>query len=266
MGAFRPGAGGEGGGGVTLTVDIASLRLHPDAERVPESSREDRERLRDSLAENGQQDPIDITHDRQILDGRTRWQVLQAEGATTIRARVIEVPETQQTSYIVDRALARRHLTADQKRTLNELLREVVVEVVTHPTTGEEVRIGHGQTQRARTLGLDTATVVRWDQEQAATANAVAATHHRVANRIEPIHKPRQTAPVKPRTAAQVNRGQMPVTPGRRHPPRWMPEFTKWCKYSTRPEDRDLLLRFDAQIHAALAQNDLSCQHTEKES
>ena len=93
------------------SVPIDSLRLHPDAEKVPMASGEDLAALDASLRENGQQDPIDVTPDGVILDGRTRWTLLQKQGASSILVRPIDCPDDQQTAYIIDRALARRHLS-----------------------------------------------------------------------------------------------------------------------------------------------------------
>lgn len=240
-------------------VPIQSLILHPAADRVPMADNTDLAALRESLRKHGQQDPIDVNEAGQILDGRTRWTLLKEIGSTTVEVRPIELAPEQQTHYIVDRALARRHLTAEQKRALNALLREVVVEEVKHPITGEEVKIGHGQSQRAKALGVDRTTVRRWDEEEA-DANATAdPTHQRThRGRIEPIRKPHD-APVA-RTNGRAHRGQKPIE-RKRHAPRWTADFSKWCRYSARPEDKALLLRLDEQIHAALAANEIRCDH-----
>jgi ParB-like nuclease domain len=143
--------------------DIDTLRLHPAAEKVPLPDAADLRALRDSLRENGQEDPIDITPDGVILDGRTRWVLMRELGSITIRVRVIEMPSEQQVSYIIDRALARRHLTTRQKRALNDLMRVQVVEE--RPTKrGNVMRIGRSQTQRAAALGVDRDTVLEWDR------------------------------------------------------------------------------------------------------
>ena len=63
------------------TIAIGALRLHPDAERVPMADASDLRALRASLSENGQQDPLDVTEDGVILDGRTRWTLLRELGA-----------------------------------------------------------------------------------------------------------------------------------------------------------------------------------------
>lgn len=57
--------------------EIASLRPHPGAGAVPRPDSGDRKALRSSLAEDGQQDPVDVTPDGAILDGLTRWELLR---------------------------------------------------------------------------------------------------------------------------------------------------------------------------------------------
>lgn len=238
---------------------IDSLRLHPDAERVPMASADDLASLRASLQENGQQDPIDITPDGLILDGRTRWMLLRELGAKTIQTRIVDVPAGAQTTYIVDRAVARRHLTTDQKRALNALLRKVVDEVISHPVTKEEVRIGRGQTQRAEQLGVTRETVRQWDAEESPARNLAGEmpTHQRInTGRIIPIH-PEKPEPAQPK--ARPDR-RVPPPPQKRVAPSWVRYFTIWCR-STRPEDRDLLLRLDKQLHEAFEMNDLTCEH-----
>ena len=51
---------------------IESLHLHPKASLVPMPSGDDLNSLRQSLAENGQQDPVDVTTDGVILEGQQR--------------------------------------------------------------------------------------------------------------------------------------------------------------------------------------------------
>ncbi|MCA1570859.1 MAG: ParB/RepB/Spo0J family partition protein [Chloroflexi bacterium] len=238
-------------------VPLETLALHPAADRVPMAGASDLAVLRRSLQEHGQQDPIDINEKGQILDGRTRWTLLRQLGVPTVEVRRVDVPEDEQTHYIVDRALARRHLTAEQKRALNGLLRETVMEVAVHPVTGEEVSIGHGQSKRAEVLGVGRATVMRWDEEEADVPNeASAPTHQRVGPRIEPIQKPRP----QPKSNGRAHRGQKPVE-RRRHAPPWIRHFAQWCRRVARAEDRKLLLRLDAELHDALHQLHIECDH-----
>lgn len=243
------------------SVPIDSLRLHPAAEKVPMASGEDLAALDASLRENGQQDPIDVTPDGLILDGRTRWTLLQKQGATTIQTRIVDMPEAQQTAYIIGRALERRHLTMAQKQALNALMASQVIEEVQHPETGEVMRIGLGQAQRAAKLGIERQTVTQWDKEADVRNLTAAPTHQRLATgRIEPLHKERREPAPKARSNGQGHRGQKPVAHGRKKP-LWLRDFTLWCKWA-RPEDKGVLLDLDAKLHAALAMNGIECEHS----
>ncbi len=86
---------------------------------------------------------------------------------------------------------------------LNALIREATVEVTTHPKTGEEVRIGMGQTQRAAKLGVGRNTVKRWDAEPLDGPYgppALLPTHFRepARGRVLPLHPNRKPAAGKP--------------------------------------------------------------------
>jgi ParB-like nuclease domain len=242
---------------LTLSRPIDSLRLHHDAERVPVPDHGDLGALRESLRENGQEDPIDVTPDGVILDGRTRWTLLRELGAETIGVRIQDIPEGQQAAYMVDRAVARRHLTTHQKKDLNDLLRVAVVEE--RPTKrGNVMRIGHSQTQRAATLGVDLATVSRWDAEPLVTANAVTSPvpTHAIdgRGRPQPLHKAQ--APREPQQASAPR--PEPLRKARAIP-YWSRQFSTWCR-GARPEDRDFLRRIDREIHAALDRNGVECE------
>lgn len=192
---------------------IDSLRLHADAAMVPPAVGVDLRALRDSLRDYGQEDPIDITPDGAILDGRTRWALLRELGSTSIRVRVIEVPDSQQTNYIIDRALARRHLNANQKRALNKMMRAQVIEVrEPSPSSAKRgkglMRIGRSQTQRAAALGVHRGTVAEWDAEPLVVGNATTSPTHAIdaRGRPQPIHKG-QPAPPRDR-ALDTSKGR----------------------------------------------------------
>jgi hypothetical protein len=217
--------------------------------------------LRASLRENGQQDPLDVTPDGLILDGRTRWTLLTELGAQTVQVREVVVPDGEQTHYIVDRALARRHLTNDQKRALNELLRSTVIAVVEDPKTREEMRIGMSSTQRAAKLGVTPVTVKVWDDKDRQSVR------NHTDPQTSPTHilrgggnpTPYPVAPAK-RNAPKV-RGTPKPKPLRtdRPVPAWSRHFSMFCRRS-RPEDHEFLLRMAREIHAALRQNGIEYQ------
>lgn len=241
-------------------IDV--LHLHPDAERVPLASSEDLRNLRASLEENGQQDPIDITPDDIILDGRTRWTLLRDLGAQSVQVRVVDLPAADQTHYIIDRALARRHLTNEQKRALNALLRVAVVEVI-EDMAGAEMRIGMSRPARAAKLGVEQTTVKRWDAEDQGQMpyipSAPTPTHIRRTGGntgVYPIH------PTPPRTANDQTERPAPLRKSRPIPA-WSRHFTAWCR-GARPEDRAFLRRLDRELHEALVRNGVDCKEEQK--
>lgn len=238
-------------------VPIDGLRLHPDAARVPQPDSGDLATLRESLEEHGQQDPIDVTADGTILDGRTRWTLLGRMGHLTVKARVVDVPEGQQTHYIVDRALSRRHLTADQKRALNGLLRTVVVETVDHPATGEEVRVGLSQTQRAQKLGVTKETVNEWDRAERSIGIPIDQPDAPTHIRREPnVQKPEgDLYPIQratPETGRKPPTSRPPAAQPRHPKPLWWRQFSLWV-HRPLPEHRRHLLEMDREVHKALA-------------
>jgi hypothetical protein len=236
---------------------LDALRLHPDAERVPVPDHGDLRALRESLRENGQQDPIDVTPDGVILDGRTRWTLLRELGAETIRVREVDMPEGHQAAYMVGRAVARRHLTTHQKQALNGFLSVQVFAVDTHPKTGEERRIGMGQSERAETLGVDRESVRRWDKEVPAAnvARTAEPTHYRQSSgKVQPIHPDR-----KPRAPQRAPAPRPEPLRKARAIPSWSRHFSSWCR-GARPEDRDFLRRIDREVHAALGRNGIACE------
>lgn len=240
---------------------IESLRLHPDADLVPTADRDDLKALRASLSENGQQDPVDVTDDLVILDGRTRWTLLRELGAETVQVRYQHIPPEEQRAYMVERAVARRNLTPQQKRALNDSMRAQVIEVRAN-TRGAIMRIGYSQPQRAEKLGVDEATVKRWDGAAVVGADApTSVPTHAVdkRGRPQPLHKSRMAEPpehtAKPERRAPRDRPE-PLRKSRLTPA-WYRHFSLWCR-RTRPEDAQVLLRAAREIHAALEMNGIA--------
>jgi hypothetical protein len=239
-------------------MDIGALRLHGLAERVPAATEPDLGTLRRSLQEHGQQDPLDITPDGVILDGRTRWTLLKEQGAQTILVRVQDIPEGQQVAWIVDRALARRHLTLAQKQDLNTLLKEQVLEV-----KGDK-RIGLGQSQRAEMLGVTRETVKQWDKEQEAKVEEIfhdeqggvftppseAPTHFSTTRKGAeldlPIHIKRER---KTKQNTTLTKGKTPPRLTAR--PKWLTMFFSWTNRPL-PEYKPTLLEMRERIDKAL--------------
>lgn len=233
-------------------VPIDSLQLHPKAGSVPLPNQEDMKALRSSLEKDGQQDPVHATDQGVILDGRTRWLLLKELGALEIDVQWVAPPD--ELEYIVGRAVNRRHLTPEQKRELNALLREQVIDVVPHPVTGEDVRLGRGRPERAELLGVNKDTVERWDEDaKGANAPFEGPTHTRnAAGAIKPLHyRPRKPDSRGKRIAPPIQRG--------RPAPAWHRHFTLWCR-KVLPEDKQRLLAMSSEIHKALRHLNLTCE------
>lgn len=112
---------------------IGSLRVSPKAcEPAPELeavqslmpiSREDRERLRESIQSEGVRDPIRAYREGKrflILSGFNRWEIASELELETIPLEVIETDDRE--GYAIEDNLARRHLDSKKKGELVEYL------------------------------------------------------------------------------------------------------------------------------------------------
>jgi len=127
-------------------------------------------------------------------------------------------------------------------------------------------RIGMGQSQRAAKLGVDRATLKRWDEQEAATSNEVAAagdaagadapaalgpTHQRLSTgRVESLRKERTKAPV-PLGRRAERRAQVAAANKGHKTPHWFGQFVKWVRRPL-PEDRDMLIRIRDEVDQAI--------------
>jgi N6-adenosine-specific RNA methylase IME4 len=108
------------------TRPIQELRDHPQAALVPfMTSGEYRSFLAD-VSERGIVDPIQITSQRVVLDGRHRLRAARDLGFAAVPVRVVE--PVDEVSYMLLAAFSRRQLTASQKAAL-------VVELEQHRLT-----------------------------------------------------------------------------------------------------------------------------------
>jgi hypothetical protein len=107
-----------------ILVKIADLKPHPKQHLVPAMPPEQRKRFFDDVAQQGVSVPIVITKDNVIVDGHTRKEAAVANGQETIPAIVVDLDEAQQEVHMLQAALRRRHLTADQLAMLEVKLRE----------------------------------------------------------------------------------------------------------------------------------------------
>ena len=224
-------------------VDLDKLHLHPSAVAVPEPSRDDYLNLKEDIEKWGQSDPIDITPDGAILDGRTRYQIAHEMGVTSIMARTVNVPDADQPAYIIGRAVNRRHLTQEQKHELIRYLAGLVIEV---GPKGELV--GLTKVEIAKTVGVGKRTVERVFPKDPPLGGSLPSdppvpTHTRTEGGLQPlVHEPK--APKPPR-------GRPVPTPAVRRPTWWRVVST-WLR-RVRPEDRRFLSELLAAVQEAVS-------------
>jgi len=95
---------------------VTEVRLHPQALVVPAMSDLDWGAFLADVAANGIEQPLDVTPDGLVLDGRHRLRAATELGLADVPVRVVE-PEDP-VEYMVRSALQRRQLTQSQKAAL----------------------------------------------------------------------------------------------------------------------------------------------------
>ena len=151
---------------------MADLREHPQADAVPAPRGDAYRALRDDIAENGVQVPLEITDAGVVLDGRARLQIARELAFKELDVTV--VAPADEVEHMFRRALLRRQLTASQQAAIalkltdyqqlrahaqarqHSNLRQggTVPEVATLPARGERTR-----EQLARIAGTSPRTV-----------------------------------------------------------------------------------------------------------
>jgi hypothetical protein len=110
------------------------LSIHPAADRIPDASEDEKHAIAADLARQGQRQPVILVHvatrlnaPPQLLDGRTRLDLLSAAGVEVVDAkgkvlvhhRIIQVENDAEAEALsLGLNVHRRHLTAEQKREL----------------------------------------------------------------------------------------------------------------------------------------------------
>ena len=94
-----------------LTIKVSDKYL----ELVPRPSKEEYDVLYDSIYLNGQREPIIINQDGIVLDGHTRFEILTNRGITPSYTVKEFIDKEEETLYVIDCNLARRHLNKYQK-------------------------------------------------------------------------------------------------------------------------------------------------------
>lgn len=200
-GAFAMAAAdGNPNGGASATRATAQLRLHPEAERVPDMQADEYERLRVSIRAHGLLTPLDVNRCGVILDGRHRYRCALELALPSVPVRVVS-PENE-LAYILSAAVDRRHLSESQKAALVLELEDVQrrqaqarersrqnlrqTDVATLPPRGERSReYAAGLAGVSPRLVQYAATVRAADPELFAQVKAGKLPAHRAAKRVE---------------------------------------------------------------------------------
>ena len=123
-------------------VPLKSLRLHPEANRVPHMSSEQEAEFQADIAERGVRVPIEIIEGSVIVDGRSRYLAAKQLGVKQVPVIRAPLNGDDPVIYMLRAATKRRHLTDDQRACL---AREEM-EILSRIATRERARLGglHG--------------------------------------------------------------------------------------------------------------------------
>src|SRR5690606_3775177 len=125
----------------------------PYADLVPAMSDEDFATLKADLRLRGQRDPILVDDQRNILDGHNRYAIL----GSAVTMQVIDGwSEAEKKAFVVSRQLARRNITAEQRREIRESQKRIAFELRSeNPRVNTQERI-------ASMLGVSQQVVSHW--------------------------------------------------------------------------------------------------------
>lgn len=98
------------------TRPISELRAHPLASTVPALTDELYTALKNNIATQGVEVPVEITKDGVVLDGHARLRAACELGIATVEVRVLA--PANELEHILQRALLRKHLSAGQRTAL----------------------------------------------------------------------------------------------------------------------------------------------------
>lgn len=101
------------------------MKPHPLATLIPEMTAQQYAELRDDIKANGLRDAITLL-DGMILDGRHREKACREAGVEPFYE---DFPGGDPEAFVISRNLKRRHLTADQQKTLADARRKKVAQM-----------------------------------------------------------------------------------------------------------------------------------------
>lgn len=125
----------------TLEVlDPDTLTLHPVVFLFPELNQTDFDALVNSVRAHGQIDPVWITSDNEIIDGRHRWKAQRKLGAQ-VQCRRLKNFAPELLTSVIDHCIAqnlnRRHMNKDQRSIVAAALEKKRIEAVAAQERGE---------------------------------------------------------------------------------------------------------------------------------
>src|SRR5579872_4470758 len=100
----------------TIRRAVSSLRMHPAAAQVPAMSEAEFAALCADIAKHGIEQPLEITRNGLVLDGRHRLRAARELGIARVSATVVDPDDP--VAYVLRSAVQRRHLSASQKAAL----------------------------------------------------------------------------------------------------------------------------------------------------
>ena len=128
---------------------------------VPRPTPEEYNALRESIQINGQQEPIILNSNGVILDGHTRYEILQNLGRDPEYTIKPFDDKQKEMSYIVECNLIRRQLNAFQKIELSFSLYEILRKKAQRGTKGKSLLPDSTRNVFARQLGIGSNQVQR---------------------------------------------------------------------------------------------------------
>ena len=181
---------------------VAGLREHPAALLVPVMTAAEFAAFKADIASHGIEQPLEITEDGVVLDGRHRLQAAREFDLKTVPVRVLN--PTHPATYMVRVALQRRQLSASQRAAL-----ALDLDQLQQPGNAEVATLPPGR--RTREIAADLAGVCpRTVQDAATVRNHDRALFERIRSGEIPAHKARQQLERKQRYA-QI--GEAPPLP-----------------------------------------------------
>jgi predicted transcriptional regulator len=124
----------------------------PYASLVPAMSPDDRRALEADLRHRGQEAPVLVDEENNIIDGHNRAAILGDAATTQI---VSGLTEGEKKAFVITRATARRNMTAEQKGALRENMKAVASELRAEGRTQEKISEMLGVSQRTVSNWLD---------------------------------------------------------------------------------------------------------------